>query len=226
MAFSFLDILFPKKCVSCGNLGSYICKNCFSKVEFVDMQICPVCRTLSESGKTHKECFEDLRLDGLFVACKYRGPLKKAIVKIKYKFIYDIEKILADLIVRRFEELDLPKNTLFVPVPLHDLRKRWRGFNQSEILAQILAKSFNFECADILVRNRETKPQVGMDIKQRKENMEAAFSLKKGSPSIYKNRNILLVDDVFTSGVTIGERCKLLKQNGAEKVVALVVALG
>ena len=89
LTMDLLDLLFPKRCVSCGAFGKYICNNCFSKIEFLEKAICPICQRQAIGGKTHPGCEKRFGLDGLAVACKYRGPVRKAVQKIKYRFVAD-----------------------------------------------------------------------------------------------------------------------------------------
>lgn len=232
----FLDLIFPKRCVSCGHIGSYICDDCFSKVEFIEKAVCPVCQRQAIEGRVHPGCAGKYRLDGLVVACRYSGPAKRAIAKVKYKWIYDIEKVFVDLLVKNLWRFDLPKDVILIPVPLHAKRKRWRGFNQAEILAKHLAKTFKVPFANLLVRSRETKTQVGLSRDERRENVKGAFSLysyrhpdterSEVEGSLIKGRNIILVDDVFTSGATMAECANVLKRAGAKSVWAMAVALG
>ena len=221
---NILDLFFPKRCVSCKRVGSYICSDCFSKIEFVKHPICPVCQRQAVGGKTHPGCVGRYRLDGLVVACRYSGPVKMAIGKVKYKWIYDIGKVLCELIVKNLWRFDIETNLTLVPVPLHSKRKRSRGFNQAEILAQDLAKRFGEKYEDLLVRNVETKSQVGLKRDARFENIKDAFSLKNSSD--LRGKNFIIVDDVYTSGATISECAKVLKRAGAKSVWAMTVALG
>ena len=233
---SLLDLIFHKRCVSCSRVGSYLCGNCYRKVEFVDAPVCPVCQRQAIEGRVHPGCAGKYRLDGLVVACRYRGPVKRAITKVKYKWIYDIEKVFVDLLVKNLWRFDLPKDVILVPVPLHVKRKRWRGFNQAEILAKHLATIFKVPSANLLVRSKETKTQVGLSRDERKKNVKDAFSLhlfrhpdterSEVEGSLIKGRDIVLVDDVFTSGATMSECAKVLKRAGAKSVWAMAVALG
>lgn len=227
MANSFLlDLLFPKKCVSCGKIGSYICKDCFSKIEFIEKPLCPVCERQAVGGKTHPGCLSRFSLDGLVVACRYRGPISKAIQKIKYKWIWDIEKSLIDIIAANFWKFDVPAKITLVPVPLHKKRKNWRGFNQAEILARDLAKRYQQPYLDLLERKYETRTQVGLSKKDRKKNVEGAFVVKEQYLSKVAGGDFMLVDDVYTSGATMGECARVLKKAGAKSVWAIAVALG
>lgn len=238
---SVLDIVFPKRCVSCGKFGSYICSECFSKIEFVDKPVCPYCERPAIGGRAHPGCSKRYGLDGLVVVSRYRGSVRAAIIKIKYKWIWDIEKVLVDLVANNLWKFDFPEDAALVPVPLHLRRKRWRGFNQAELLAKDLASRFGHPYCDLLVRNRYTKPQVELASGERKKNVLGAFSLKPlrqpeplvlnsfqdlGSGSILKGKRFLLVDDVYTSGATMSECAKALKRAGVQEVWAMAVALG
>lgn len=221
---SLLDLLFPKRCVSCGKFGAYICSECFSKIEFVDKPVCPYCERPAFSGRAHPGCLKKYGLDGLVVVCRYRGPVRAAIVKIKYKWVWDIEKVLVDLIAENLWKFDFPKDAALVPVPLYPRRKRWRGFNQAELLARDLSKRFKHPFVDLLVRKKATRPQVELASEARKKNVLGAFALR---PSQHpKGKSYILVDDVFTTGATMSECAKVLKRAGADEVWAMAVALG
>ncbi len=221
---NILDLIFPKRCVSCGKFGAYICADCASTIEQVDKPVCPFCQRQAIEGKTHPGCAGRYRLDGLVVAVRYRGAIRAAIQKVKYKWAYDIEKVLVKLLVSCLWRFDLPGDVILVPVPLHVRRKRWRGFNQSEILAKSLAVAFGVPFSDSLIRIVETKTQVGLKRDERKKNVTGAFDIKNGMR--VRERNFVLVDDVFTSGATISECCRVLKRAGAKSVWAMAVALG
>ena len=226
MDLTFLDLLFPKRCVSCGTFGKYICDRCFSKIEFLEKPICPICQRQAIGGKTHPKCAGRFRLDGLIVACRYKSPIKLAIQKVKYKWVYDIENILVDFLASQIWKFDFPQNSILVPVPLSKNRKNWRGFNQAEILAKTLSRKFNHPFKDILLRVIETKTQVGLTREERRRNVIGAFALdyKVGKKHI-AGQNFILVDDVYTSGATMMEAAKILKHAGAKDVWAMAVAL-
>ena len=225
---NLLDLIFPKRCVSCRKFGSYLCDSCFSKVEFVDKPVCPYCERQAVGGKAHPGCAKRSGLDGLIVVCSYRGPGKNCINKIKYKWIYDIEKILATIISQNLWKFDFPTDSVLVPVPLHTKRKRWRGFNQAELLGKDLSKRFKHPYADLLLRSRYTRPQVELKKDERKKNVRGAFSLRftQSKPFSLQGKNILLVDDVYTTGATMSECANVLKRAGASSVWAMAVALG
>jgi len=224
MDLSILDLLFPKRCVACGKFGAYICKHCFAKIEFIEKPVCPICQRQAVGGKVHPGCAGRYRLDGLVVVCRYSGPVKAAIQKVKYRWVRDIGKVLVDLLIKNLWRFDLPADLILVPVPLHAKRERWRGFNQAESLAKILSKKFGVDYSDSMYRYIDTKTQVGLKKDERKANVKGAFRLKDGSQ--VRGRNIVLVDDVYTSGATMAECAKVLKKAAAKTVWGMAVALG
>ena len=245
--FSLLDFIFPKKCVGCGKFGQYFCKGCLAQIEFAEKPICPVCQRQSIEGRTHPGCVGKYRLDGLVVACRYSGPVKRAIAKVKYKWVWDIEKVFVELLVKNLWRFDLPENVILVPVPLHFKRKNWRSFNQSEILAEAISLKFKVPYSTALFRNRETKTQVGLKREERQKNVKGAFALRFTRDvkmrsfdfvtsrrdfaqdkimTDVRGKNIILVDDVFTSGATMAECANVLKRAGAKSVWGMAVALG
>jgi ComF family protein len=129
---------------------------------------------------------------------------------------------------------NLPQDLILVPVPLHPSRKNWRGFNQAELLAVELSKRFKVRInSNLIVRVINTKTQVGLSREERKKNIKGAFRIsqsarhRRGSPEAakYKGKSFILVDDVFTTGATMAEAAKVLKNAGAANVWAMTVAL-
>ena len=221
---SIVDLIFPKRCVGCGSIGSYICHNCYSKIEFVDRPVCPICQRQAVSGRTHPGCWKKLGLNGLAVGARYKGAVREAIGKVKYKFVQDIESVLAEVLCKNLWRFDIPHNFLLVPIPLHRKRENWRGFNQSKLLVLALSKKYKVKFSDLLVRKVETRTQVGLSKEERAENVKGIFGISEGVN--LKGKNVLLVDDVFTSGSTAKEACRVLKRAGAGEVWALTIALG
>lgn len=192
--------------------------------------VCPYCLKQAIGGRVHPRCKKPFGLDGLVIACRYRGPVRLLIVKFKYRWVTDILDLLVELLVSNISRFDLPQNAVLVPVPLHNRRKKWRGFNQSELIARELCKRFDAKGVDLLTRVRETRTQVSLAAKERKANMSGAFkvhpSLKLRMASTVKGRKFILVDDVYTTGATMKECAKVLKRSGAKEVWGMVVALG
>ncbi len=220
---NILDFIFPRKCVSCGRFGAYVCPSCLLKIELVQNPICPICQRQAVGGRVHPGCKTKYNLDGLVVGFRYRGPIKLSISKIKYKWIWDIAYTVIDLFSEQIWKFNIPGDFVLVPIPLHTKRKNWRGFNQAELICQILAKKFGCQLENLLKRHVETKTQVGLTREERKKNIKNAFTVNKYD---IRGRTIILVDDVYTTGATMGEACRVLKQDGASVVWGMAIALG
>jgi len=227
-----LDFFFPKRCVSCRALGSYLCPACLSQIKFVKEAVCPVCERQAIGGAAHPRCQSKYSLDGLTSVCVYEGPVKAAIHRLKYRpWITDLGEFLAGMILKRGDSSFLMEdkgNWLVVPVPLHPSRKRERGFNQAEILGKLLAQKLglNFR-PDLLIRHKKTKPQAELKGKERQENIKNAFMLNSNlqlDNLKICNSNALLIDDVWTTGTTLRICGGVLKRAGALKVWALTLA--
>jgi ComF family protein len=229
-----LDSLFPIFCLSCQKEGAWLCESCLARTELLDFQVCPACeKIVTDKGLLCPECKEkrSLHLDGLIAAVSYEEPaVRKLVHNFKYRFISDISQPLAKLIARALTRNDLPLPDLFVPVPLHPRRLRWRGFNQSLLLAshvsEQLAPLMKIEILDILQRKRYNRPQMQIkNYQERLKNMQDIFALLPGvSPDSIKNKNILLIDDIATTGATLEQCAKVLRSAGAKKIFAAVVA--
>lgn len=228
---NLLDLLFPKLCVGCGKWGSYFCPQCIQNITQNDL-ICPQCKRLAIGGATHPGCRRKYNLDGLWSLGAYHNPLKSAIQKLKYKFVSDLGVTLVDLMIEYWakyqpqflEEIKKDKGVGWevVPVPLHSKRQKWRGFNQAVLLSKILSQKLGLEYQDVLIRVKYTKPQVKLKSWERKENTKNAFILN--SKIINLKSNVLLIDDVWTTGSTLKECCYVLKRGGAKKVWAITLA--
>lgn len=226
----FLDTLFPIKCLFCNKEGIWICQKCFDQIKIETEHVCGVCeKVVTPEGKTCQDCKKKSFLSGLLCACSYAQPtISQAIHFFKYRFISDLHEPLGNLLIKTIKNTELPLPDIIIPIPLHSRRLRWRGFNQASLLGQHVAKKLLPNCeidfaTEILVRNRYTQPQMSIkNFISRKQNIEGAFSVS--SPKIIKNKMVLLVDDVATTGSTIFECAKVLKTAGASRVFAIVLA--
>lgn len=203
---------------------------CLSKQKIHFPQVCPECERPAVDGTVHPGCKKKYSLDGLTSLFVYEGAVKEAIKRLKYNFAARVAEILIQASISQLEKQKLPKfeNLVLVPIPLYPTRKRWRGFNQASILGKLVAKKqgFGFE-ERLLLRARNTKPQMELKGEERMENIKGAFSV---SPNILvslpagNQANILLFDDVWTTGATLREAGRVLKKAGANFVWALTIA--
>lgn len=229
MDFS-LEILFPISCISCGKENHWICADCATKISLHQDRVCPVCeKTSTPDGRTCFGCKSKSSLSGLLVCASYKNDvLAKAVHLFKYRFISDIHLPLGQLAVKAMLDSEIPIPDAIVPIPLHPRRLRWRGFNQSNLLANHLAENLLpgttlTVFTGALERKRYTQPQMGIkNFKERRKNIQNAFTVK--DPENLTNKTILLVDDIATTGSTIFECARLLKDAGAREVFAIVIA--
>ncbi len=207
-----LDLLFPISCLGCGKPSLWICEECLKKIE-----ISVGNRHALPAGK--QGCSLQKHTDRIVVATDYTNPLiRQAIHFLKYKYVRELAKPLGKLMKHTIPEISDPS---IIPVPLHPKRLRDRGFNQSELLAHELGLSVDSET---LTRIRHTEPQMKLDRKNRLNNLTDAFELV--SPESIKGRNIILVDDVLTTGSTIKECTKTLRKGHPKSITALILAHG
>jgi len=241
---TLLDLLFPKTCLGCGKpadsampdgrqAGQYFCSSCVSKIELIENQICPVCERPSPFGKTCSLCQTKLSLDGLISLFDYKDIIKKAIHELKFKFSTDLIEEFFKLIMKALENKNdrlillnqfiKDQKPVIVPIPLHWYKENLRGFNQSEIFGRKLEKLWSLEFKkDLLIRSKFTPPQAGLTQDQRKENISKAFS---AFPIIHNSLfNILLIDDIWTTGATLKTCGALLKKSGAKTIWGLTIA--
>lgn len=197
----FLEFLFPKKCLGCKKSGKYFCEECLKTVRKNDQA--------------------SLYGTSLF---QYQGIIKTAIKALKYQFLTDIKEELTELMDRGLNDEQLQEFLELKPgvqaMPLWWKRENWRGFNQAEILAKIVAKKFNLKRIDCLKKVKETKPQADLSRKERLLNVKNIFKIKPGKLP----EAILIVDDVWTTGATMNEAIKTLKKTGVRQVWGLTLA--
>jgi len=223
---AFLDGLFPIHCLGCNTFDDWICDNCHTTLPLLTQQHCPICKEHNtNNGEVCPICLPKHinSVDGIFVASYYNDPiLKKAIHFYKYRFAKDLSQPLALLLAQALQNSTLPAPDAIIPVPLHKRRERWRGFNQATELAKALDLQIPL-ITDILLRVRYTTPQVQMKNKsKRQKNLANAFLVK--NKQHITGKNILLIDDVVTTGTTLTECARILKQSGAKNVFCLVLA--
>lgn len=226
-----LDFFFPKHCVGCNKVGSYFCPNCVPNILQKDL-VCPKCERSSLGGVTHPVCRRKYGLDGLWSLGAYQDSLQIGIQKLKYRWVTEIAQVLSNLTLEYWAKnsplilekikKDRGEGWTVVPVPLHWQRQNWRGFNQSALIGKNLAQSLGLEYQEALKRVKNTKPQVQLKADKRRSNIKNAFTL---NPSLLPlEPNVLLIDDVWTTGSTLQECCYVLKRGGVKSVWALTIA--
>lgn len=224
-----LDILFPPLCLTCEKSlkpeekKKHLCESCFGGISINYTLTCPICRNrLAENVKI---CHQNAPYR-LAAAANYDSETVKTLIwRLKFEKKPVAAGVLAEILFRHLSSFRIPFSSfLLIPIPLHPSRERQRGFNESELIAKNLASRLGLPLITrALIRLKNTPPQTETkDFETRENNMKASFAVPY--PDLIKNKNIILIDDVFTSGSTMGEAVKTLKENGVKRVIALVVA--
>lgn len=214
-----INLLYPQNCLVCNH-------------KINDLKTSPICGNCSDRIKINPETSfigpepENFAFDRAFYATAYDDVMRKCICLFKYdgkmQLANTLGKFMSDFAVKNMgiEDIDM-----VVPVPLHPVKLRERQFNQSEMLAAHLARKTNKKVLkDLVKRIKYTAPQTELGKEQRMKNVKGAFLVRRGAD--FKEKTALLVDDVMTTGATLHECAKALKEAGVKKVVALALARG
>lgn len=229
------DLLYPHNCLLCHHyLNSYqktlpLCSNCFNTIEFNHPPFCQKCsRHLSDAHQTLcGDCLrKDFRFDYAFSPCFYNETMRKLLHIFKYGNKTSLRHCFIEIVFSFLKNrpVSLDSIDLVIPIPLHPVRLRERGYNQSSLLAEGLAQKLELPiCRQNLIRARHTQNQARVPPKNRFTNIEGAFRIKH--PAKIKDKSVLLVDDLLTSGTTVSEAARVLKEAGARRVDVLTLAL-
>jgi len=216
-----LDIVFPKKCVACGKLDSLFCEKCRAKILFLKTQNCPFCLKITPRGRVCPSCNGKSALTGVYVVAHFEEPLKTVIHQYKYEFIKALKDDLADIAWPYME--DFPKNAVLTCIPSNSKRLAWRGYNQAEEIARILAQNTGMRFYPNLLKRTEYKiPQTQLRRKERFENVKNSFA--KGKKVDLKGKQVIIFDDLVTSGATLDACARELRKMGATRVWGFVLA--
>lgn len=231
----FLDFLFPRYCLRCQILltdlrGWYVCSSCLKTISLKSGFACPFCLAPVPAGKVCPFCKPNHYLDRLLAATSYGQPLVETMLKaMKYRFAKSLADQIGSVMIKYLKSKLISLNfevrpPLVIGVPLHPRRLNWRGFNQSEILAEKIGKRFGWPLApEILARKHNRKPQADIeDKKTRIENMINVFNC--GNQQLVTGKRILLIDDVATTSSTLNDCARALKGAGAVEIIGFVFA--
>ena len=245
-AESLFAVLFPSDCRICGTplvkiSRLPVCEDCLTAIHPVEGKLCEVC------GERVHAAYALPGADGIIrcpLCCRmappftravaygsYEGGLRELIHLLKYGGIRPaanvLGRMLAEAIAMLEPEFTKLQTIALIPVPLHKTKRRQRGFNQAELIARAALKLNDacgrfFLCTDVLERKRETSSQIGLTAHQRRENLRGAFAASHVER--VRGRDVLLVDDVLTTGTTVSECARVLQRAGARRVWVVTVA--
>ncbi len=221
MLNEMLRLIFPPRCIFCKSLLSVgttieICSGCHTKIPFIHGNIV----------ETAGEKLYKSHCDGIICACEYSGIIKEGLIKYKFFDKASYYRAFAKLLSNRIK--NMTRNTKFdiiISVPLHKERERIRGYNQALLISKFVSRELGVaENSRVLRRIRNTQSQSLLNKEERHVNIRDAFSVS-GACEI-SGKTILLIDDVLTTGSTVNECSRVLKEAGAKAVIAAVVASG
>ncbi len=217
---SFLGFLYPCFCCLCnGDTGPespVLCNNCQDRLPALQTPV-------SHTGRDIVGFEGPVYFERTVAAFGYDGTIQKLVHMFKYRGYSHLGGILAVRLAEVLQCIDMGRFQTIIPVPLHRLRYRERGYNQADIIARTLGKRLRVPVdPKVLKRVRYTQPQAKMDKAERAVNLKGAFAVKKNNG--LKDAAVLLVDDVFTTGSTLNEAAKAIKQAGAADITAVTLA--
>lgn len=227
-----LDFLYPKVCPGCGKIMTKsqrtFCTTCLDQVIFTDKNTCLKCGKPIEDN-TKELCFDCNKKTRYFdehrAAYVYKGVLRHAMYGFKYANKRCYAKLFArDIVLKNYDWLCRLQVDAIVPIPMYEAKKKIRGYNQAEKLADEISKMINVPVNNaLLVRCKNTIPMKNLTDVQRRINLENAFICKGFN---VKYNRLLLVDDIFTTGATFDSVASVLKANGVEKIYCVSVCVG
>lgn len=212
-----LDLLFPPTCVGCRRPGRWVCETCWMEVPWRMGWFCPVCgEHVAASGCGHCPQAGD-RADVIGTVADFDGVAREAIHTLKYHERHAIASLLGGLMAQVAR--DIPVDVI-THVPLHRARRRERGYDQSALLARHVARALGQRPQMTLTRIRRTEQQALLARDARRENVRGAFRAN----TTWQGETFLLIDDVTTTGTTLGAAVEALRAAGAGPVIGLVFA--
>ncbi|MDO4382463.1 MAG: ComF family protein [Clostridia bacterium] len=208
---SALDYFFPPICGMCGEINeNYICNNCYENIKKIKK--CVINEYNNRNFSKHLYIF------------KYEGIIRNKIIEYKFEDKGYLYKMFAKIILSDKKTCNfIKKYDVIIPVPISKKRKKKRGYNQSELVANELAQKLNQDIwTDIIIKKKDNKPQSELNKLERIKNVEDIYEINK--PIEVKNKKVLLLDDIYTTGSTVNEIARKLKQNQTQEIGVITLA--
>lgn len=226
------EMFFPSKikCIICQEEmfkdNKYcVCEECFTNLPFNGDKVCNKCgMKIDDDGEYCLSCKQHIRkpYEKAFAPFEYKNEIIRLIHKLKYSNAKWLAPFISEFLIDCFLKQNINVD-LIIPIPLNCKRLKERGYNQAEIICEKFASELNIEIDNkSLIRKRYTQTQTNLTKKERKNNLENAFEVVDKSK--IKDKTILLVDDVFTTGATMEEACRTLKKAKCAKIYCLTIA--
>ncbi len=223
-----LSFFFPDPCMICcrpAGRNRYVCSRCEQTPIYIGRNsLCLTCLSPIAEGETHcGNCILKPPPFQQFLSCvEYDNEIRTSLHRYKFRGRSDLHSAFSKLLVERLTQDGVTNFDAIVPVPLSKKRYRERGYNQSALIARDIAAHFSVPCIETaLIRNRDTVPQSSLRYQYREFNVRGAFFLK--NPEAVRGKHVLLVDDIFTTGATVRDASRALK-NAAGRITVCTVA--
>lgn len=227
--FKFLkDLIAPKKCYSCNKQWHFLCEECLSKMSNFE-PICYCCKGKSDYFDIHKNCKKDVYYDKIIVLSHYKNKtISKLIKDLKFYCKKDISEDFWNYLSELFFENEIYKNTdnyILIFPPMSFIKKLKRWYNHSEIIAKVISKNTNIKIEKWYIKKvKTTRQQSTLKRQDRVINLNNSFKIANKKIDNIDKKIFIIVDDVISTGSTINELSKILKEKWVKKVIWLIVA--
>ncbi len=226
---SILGLISPNLCIACGKEGSIMCDNCLQTAGEPIPSRCVGCMAMTEQYRTCNTCRGWLDVYAVYVAVSYEGIYGQLVKKFKFDVNRQAASAMAGLMLESIEDLEIPENALYCPIPTAPSRIRQRGFDHAKLLSNKLISNianskeapWKGKVSYLLGRNTNVR-QLGASRAKRIEQMKNEFYVKK--PEDVNGRTVYIIDDVLTTGASLSAAAKTLKEAGAKRVYGIIFA--
>lgn len=206
--YKLLDYIFPPSCIVCKSFGDgYLCNKCKK-----DLEIYLYNNTIEEQENK------------IFYLFQYRDFIRKKLIEYKFGEQSYLFHLFCEMFVKNKNACEFLKSyDIIIPVPIHKKRKNQRGYNQSELIAKELSNKTGITIyTDVLKKVRNTNPQSLLSKKERIKNVQSVYIVENSEK--IRNRNVVILDDIYTTGATVNECKKILQQAGVKNIGTIIIA--
>ena len=208
-----IELFFPEFCLNCQRLGPSLCENCYHDLQFYFSQ------NKIQEIQGH---FQKIYFDDLLIMAKFSGSLMKLLKTLKYQSGKNLAPFLAKML---YQHLAIPQVDLISFIPLHPTKLRLRGYNQGQEIALELSRILQIPVKNLLEKKINTKSQAQVKSQEeRLKRMQGLFQVRAKYQNFIKDKRILIIDDVLTTGATLNAVSQTLKEAQAKSVFGLIVA--
>jgi ComF family protein len=225
MLNKIIKLIYPDTCGFCDKIlnNEYTCEDC-RLLYTINTKTCDICgKEVEEISNRCLGCLhKHVHYSKLVYAFNYKDIVRKRIIEYKFRNKKYLFRCFAENLSKKLVQLNI-KFDIIIPVPIHRKRLRKRGYNQSYLIAKEVSKILNNKLVyNLLFKIKNTVPQRILNEKQRRQNVKQAYAVKDNQK--IKNKVILLIDDIFTTGATVDECSKKLREAGAKDVIVATIA--